>query len=291
MRPLIQLLEKELIEYRIVVKLPLFIALFAVLNFALVMSGDNVSFFVQTSGAGEWGFNLASTGFANYVGKINELVAGFVFLLLFIVYIPKTLRKERNEGSLMFWRAVPVSDYLAIAAKLLFALVVIPLITSMLLLFSDGLVWLLAKWWMTNDIMASFSITFPAMFWHWLSFIGRVVMISLSLLPLACLLLFVSQLINYPMVAVVVTVIATKVMAYILLGSSAVGDFMSDIYSLPLTILTNENPLEAYLSLGVVTHLVLLLISAILFYLCSKQRSTDDRIFSHLVRNLYRAQS
>ncbi len=79
MRPLIQLLEKELIEYRIVVKLPLFIALFAVLNFALVMSGDNVSFFVQTSGAGEWGFNLASTGFANYVGKINELVAGFVF--------------------------------------------------------------------------------------------------------------------------------------------------------------------------------------------------------------------
>ena len=288
MRPLLHLLEKELLEYRIVVKLPIFIALFAVLNFTLVMSGDNVSFFVQTSGAGEWGFSLASSGFASYVGKLNELVAGFVFLSLFIVYIPKTLRKERSEGSLMFWRAVPVSDHLAITAKLLFALVVIPLITSLLLLFSDGLVWLLAKWWMADDTMVSFSITFPAMLWHWMSFIGRAVMISLSLLPLACLLLFVSQLINYPMVAVVVTVIATKVMTYILLGTSAVGDFMSDVYSLPLTILTSDNPFEAYLSLGVITHLVLLLLGAALFYLCSKQRSTDDRIFSYLVRNWHR---
>lgn len=279
MKTIICLLEKELIEYRIVVKLPLFIALFAVLNFALVMSGDNVSLSIQTSGVGEWVFSSGASGFASFVGKLNELVAGLAFLLLFLAYVPKTLRKERNEGSLMFWRSVPVSDHLAIAVKLLFALVIIPLIASMLLLFSDGIVWLLAKWWMTEDIMASFAISLPAMLWHWLSFVGRVVMISLSLLPLACVLLVVSQLTNHPMVAVVVTVVATKLMTYLLLGTSVIGDFISDVYSLPLTILTNESPVEAYLSLGMVTHLILLLISAGLFLLCSKQRSTDERPF------------
>lgn len=279
MKTIICLLEKELIEYRIVVKLPLFIALFAVLNFALVMSGDNVSLSIQTSEVGEWVFSSGVSGFASFVGKLNELVAGLAFLLLFLAYVPKTLRKERNEGSLMFWRSVPVSDHLAIAVKLLFALVIIPLIASMLLLFSDGIVWLLAKWWMAEDIMASFSISLPAMLWHWLSFVGRAVMISLSLLPLACVLLVVSQLTNHPMVAIVMTVVATKLMAYLLFGTSAIGDFISDVYSLPLTILTNEHPVEAYLSLGMVTHLVLLLISAGLFLLCSKQRATDELPF------------
>lgn len=288
MRALIHLLEKELIEYRIVVKLPLFIALFAVLNFALLMSGDNVSFYIQSSGAGEWVLGTDSLGFASYVGKLNEVVAGCVYILLFLVYVPKTLRKERSEGSLMFWRAVPVSDHLAIAAKLLFALVIIPLITSMLLLFSDVLVWLLAKLWMPMDTMVSFAITVPDLLWHWFGFIGRVTLMSLSLLPIACVLLVVSQLISYPMVAVVVAVIAIKVMSYLVFGTSEIGDFLSDIYSLPLTILTDENPFDAYLSLGILTHLALLLVSAGLFHLCSKQRSTDDSVFSMLFSSLSR---
>ncbi|MCG7586415.1 ABC transporter [Photobacterium sp. OFAV2-7] len=277
-----------MIEYRIVVKLPLFIALFSVLNFALLMSGDNVSFYIQSSGVGEWVLGSDSNGFASYVGKLNEIISGCVYILLFLVYIPKTLRKERNEGSLMFWRAVPVSDYLAIAAKLLFALVIIPLITSILLIFSDVLVWLLAKMWMPLDIMASFSITVPDMIWHWLGFIGSAILMSLSLLPIACVLLVVSQLVSYPMVAVVVAVIVIKLMSYLLFGTSAIGDFLSDVYSLPLTILTDESPLDAYLSLGLFTHLALWLVSAVLFHICSKQRATDDSVFSTLFSLLNR---
>jgi len=274
-----RLLEKELIEYRIVLKLPLFLALLAVLNFALVMSGDNVSFSVQTSGIGGWALDSGTTGYAGFIGKLNEWVAGLVFLTLFLVYIPKTLRKERQEGSLMFWRSVPVSDHLAIAVKLLFGLVVIPFVASLLLIFSDVIVWLLAKWLMTDELITSFSVTLPAMLWHWLSFIGRLAVISLSLLPLACVLLVVSQLTNHPMVSVIVAVIVTKLMTYLLLGTSAIGDFISDVYSLPVTILTNEQPIEAYLSLGMLTHAVLLLISGGLFYLCSRLRSTDDFLF------------
>ncbi|MCW8331242.1 ABC transporter [Photobacterium sp. SDRW27] len=276
MKTVMHLLEKELIEYRIVLKLPLFLALFAVLNFALVMSGDNVSFSVQTSGIGGWALDSGTTGYAGFIGKLNEWVAGVVYLILFLVYFPKTLRKERQEGSLMFWRSVPVSDHLAIGIKLLFGLVVIPFVASLLLVFSDAIVWLLAKWLMTEEVISSFSVTIPAMLWHWCSFIGRMAVISLSLLPLACVLLAVSQLTNHPMVSVIVAVIVTKLMAYLLLGTSAVGDFISDVYSLPLTILTNAQPVEAYLSLGVLAHVVLLLISGGLFFLCSKLRSTDD---------------
>lgn len=276
MKPIFYLLEKELIEYRIVFKLPLFLALLAVVNFVLVMSGDNVSITVQTSGFADWGLGYTTTGYAGFIGKLNEWVAGLVFLTLFLVYIPKTLRKERQEGSLMFWRSVPVSDHLAIAVKLIFGLAVIPLVCSLLLLFSDVIVWFLAKWFMTDELLNAFSVTLPTMFLHWVEFIGRLAVISLSLLPLACLLLVVSQLTNHPMVTVIVAVIATKLMTYLLLGTSAIGDLLSDIYSLPLAILTSEHPVEAYLSLGIITHIILLLIGGGLFFLCSRLRSTDD---------------
>ena len=276
MKPIFYLLEKELIEYRIVFKLPLFLALLAVVNFALVMSGDNVSISVQTSGFGDWGLGISTAGYAGLIGKLNEWVAGLVFLTLFLAYIPKTLRKERQEGSLMFWRSVPVSDRLAIAVKLLFGLVVIPLVSSVLLLFSDLIVWILAKWLMNDELINAFSVTLPAMLWHWLAFIGRLAVISLSLLPLACLLLVVSQLTNHPMVMVIVAVVVVRLMAYLLLGTSVIGDFISDIYSLPLAILTSEHPVEAYLSLGIIVHILLLLIGGGLFYLCSRLRSNDD---------------
>ncbi|WP_299015170.1 ABC transporter [uncultured Photobacterium sp.] len=276
MKTLLCLIEKELIEYRIVLKLPFVIALFAVLNFALVASGDNVSFTVQTSAMGGFAFDVASTAYAGLIGKLNEMISGLVFLVLFMVYIPKTLRKERQEGSLMFWRLVPVSDQFAIVAKLLFALVIIPLITSVLLLFSDAIVWLLAKWLMTDEVMASFSVTMPAMLWHWLGFIGRLAVISLSLLPIACVLLVISQLTNHPLITAIVAVIVLKLTTYIVFDTSIISDFLSGIYSLPVMILKSEVPLQTYLSLGVLTQTGLLLMSGGLFFLCSKLRSSDD---------------
>lgn len=276
MKSIYYLLQKELIEYRIVIKLPLFLALLAVVNFALVMSGDNVSFSVQTSGFGDWGSEIVATGYAGFIGKLNEWVAGLVFFTLFLVYIPKTLRKERKEGSLMFWRSVPVSDHLAIAIKLLFGLAVIPLICSVLLLFSDVIVWILANFLMTGELLNSFSVTLPSMMLHWGAFIGRLALISLSLFPMACLLMVVSQLTNYPMVTVIVAAIVIKLTSYMLFGSSVIGDFISDVYSLPLSILTSEQPLDAYLQMGLLTQLLLLMAGGVLFYLCSRLRSTDD---------------
>ncbi|GAL03786.1 hypothetical protein JCM19237_6680 [Photobacterium aphoticum] len=76
MKAFLTLLQKELWEYRIVVKLPLFLALFAVLNFAFVMMSDNATISIQSTGNGVIDWGLRSDGFAGLIGKLNELIAG-----------------------------------------------------------------------------------------------------------------------------------------------------------------------------------------------------------------------
>lgn len=276
MNTLLTLLEKELTEHRIVLRLPLIIALFAVFNFVLVVSSDNFSFSFHSSGLGDFGFDSVSTVFAGMIGKLNEMISGLIFLVLFMVYVPKTLRKERQEGSLMFWRSMPVSDYMAIGAKLIFALVVIPLITSLLLLVSDVIVWVLTHWLLTEQVSASFSITLPAMAWHWSSFVGRLAVISLSLLPIACVLLVLSQLTNHPLITAIVAVLAVKLTTYIVFASSVIGDFITGVYSLPLMILKSDSPLVAYLSLGGLAQAGLIFMSGGMFYMCCRLRAAGD---------------
>ncbi|PSW21449.1 ABC transporter [Photobacterium sanctipauli] len=278
MKKLITLLEKELLEYRIVVKLPLFLALFAVLNFAFVMTGDNVSVSVQTSGNGIFNWSAGSDQFAGLIGKLNEIVAGVVYLVLFLIYVPKALRKEKQDGSLMFWRSMPVSDHLAIGAKLIFVLCLVPVITSILLLFSDFIVWLLASFFMPDDMVSSFNVTLLSMFIHWGSFIARVALMSLALFPLACGLLVISQLTRYPLLTVIIAVVMFKIAMYQATGNSELGNAMSDIYGLPFTILTSDSPLTAYFEFGLLSNLVLILAGVGLFFASAWLRGRDEML-------------
>lgn len=276
MKTLLTLLEKEFIEYRIVIKLPLFLALFAVVNFMLVMSGDNVSVSIQSTGNGviDWGFN--SDQFAGLIGKLNELIAGMLYLILFLIYVPKTLRKEKQEGSLLFWRSMPVSDHLTIIAKLLFVLVIVPLIASLLLLFSDFIVWLLASFWLPKDMMVSMGISFAGIMNHWIEFIGRVSVMSLALFPLACLLLVVSQLSRYPLLTVIMAVVIIKIALFQATGSGAAGSLFAEVYGLPVSVLTSASPMAAYLGFGLVANLSLLVAGVVLYFISCWLRGRDD---------------
>lgn len=276
MSPVIYMLEKELIEHKLVTRLPIFLGIFAVVMFALLMSGDNSHFYFQISGDYTWTGLAGVTGFAGIIGKVNVIVAGMVSVLSFFAYMPKTLRKERQEGSLMFWRSMPVTDQLAIAVKLIFALIVIPCIASLLLLFSDLIVWLLGSWLLPVDMQASASMSLLAMVSHWFEFLGRMIFVSLALLPIACLLLVLSQITRHPLISLFVAVLMINLLTYMVFGSSRVGDFLSDIYHLPFNILVGDSPVTDFFSLGPITLIALLLASGGLFYLSAQLRGSDD---------------
>ncbi|MBY5945927.1 ABC transporter [Photobacterium rosenbergii] len=278
MRAWFTLLEKELIEHRIVVRLPLLLLAFAIINFVFVMQGDNVSFSVQSSGQGIIDWGIAQGTFAGLIGKLNEVVAGVVYLVLFFIYVPKTLRKEKQEGSLLFWRSMPVSDYQAVAAKMVFALIVIPLIASILMLAADFIVWIMATIWLTQDLMASWGISFANLVSHWFEFLGRLGLMSIALFPLGAGLMALSQLTRYPLLAAILAVILFKIAMFQATGSSDVGNVLSEIYGLPFSILTGSSAFSVFASFGVFAHLVMLLVGVGLYMMSCWLRGRDDML-------------
>ncbi|MGR5140437.1 ABC transporter [Photobacterium sp. DNB23_23_1] len=278
MRAWLTLLEKELIEHRIVIRLPLLLLAFAIINFVFVIQGDNVSFTMQSSGQGVIDWGIAQGTFAGLVGKLNEVVAGIVYLVLFFIYVPKTLRKEKQEGSLLFWRSMPVSDYQAIAVKLVFALVVIPLIAAALMMAADIIVWVMATLWLPQDVMVSWGISVVNLLIHGVEFLGRLALMSIVLFPIGVGLMALSQLTRYPLLAAILTVILFKVAMYQATGSSEAGAVLSEIYGLPFSILTSSSAYAVFAEFGFASHLVMLCIGIGLYWLSSWLRGRDDML-------------
>lgn len=278
MKAWLTLLEKELIEHRIVIRLPLLLLAFAIVNFVFVMKGDNVSFSMQSNGQGVIDWGIAQGTFAGLVGKLNEVVAGIVYLVLFFIYVPKTLRKEKQEGSLLFWRSMPVSDYQAIAAKLVFALVVIPLIAAVLMIAADFMVWVMATLWLPQDMMVSWGISVANLIGHWFEFLGRLALMSFVLFPIGAGLMALSQLTRYPLLAAILTVILFKIAMFQATGSSETGAVLSEIYGLPFSILTGSSAYAVFAEFGFVSHLVMLCIGAGLYWMSSWLRGRDDML-------------
>ncbi|MGF1737846.1 ABC transporter [Photobacterium satsumensis] len=278
MKAWLTLLEKELIEYRIVIRLPLLLLAFAIVNFIFVMKGDNVSFSMQSTGQGVIDWGIAQGTFAGLVGKLNEVVAGIVYLVLFFIYVPKTLRKEKQEGSLLFWRSMPVSDYQAIAVKLIFALVVIPLIAAALMMAADFMVWIMATLWLPQDMMLSWGISVANLVGHWFEFLGRLTLMSIALFPIGAGLMALSQLTRYPLLAAILTVILFKIAMFQATGSSEAGAVLSEIYGLPFSILTGSSAYAVFSEFGFVSHLVMLGVGVGLYLMSSWLRGRDDKL-------------
>ncbi|MFI3276749.1 MAG: hypothetical protein R3Y30_20055, partial [Vibrio sp.] len=117
MHPSFYMLEKELIEHKINTRLPLFIGLCGFLLFvSLFFSGQaQHDFFFQMEVNGD--VSSMHRDFSRDLNSVIYFGAGLISLLLSTLYIPKTLRKERQEGSSMFWRSMPVSNAMTHAVK------------------------------------------------------------------------------------------------------------------------------------------------------------------------------
>ncbi|WP_435250498.1 hypothetical protein ACMAZD_21240 [Vibrio sp. nBUS_14] len=276
MHPSFYMLEKELIEHKINTRLPLFIGLFGFLLFvSLFFSGQaQHDFFFQMEVNGD-----VSSMHRDFSRDLNSMIyfgAGLISLLLSTLYIPKTLRKERQEGSSMFWRSMPVSNVMTHAVKLGFGLVVIPAICALLVLFADSLFWILN---ISSEQQLALIVEQQSLFYvltNWVVFFGRMLLVALVLLPLATMTLAISQLVNSPLLVILISSFAIKWLAIALFGFYGINDFFSVIASLPMKVLTTSNPFSALSEVSILSLSIYVLLGIGGYLLSLKLNRTDD---------------
>lgn len=248
----VSMLEKEWLEHKIITRIPVALLICGVvLLLSLIMNStiqSNVTYELTYQSDGfESGFELGKQ-----LSHLVLMTSGLLSILLTSLYFPKTLRKERQEGSVMFWRSMPVSDLHIHTIKLAFGLLAVPLICSMLVITADFLMWII------NLVM---SEQFPLFFTgesllyvvsHWLEFIGRMWLVGLALLPFATIAMAISQKVNSPLLVMLIGLYVIKLLASNLFATEVVSQFIDAITSLPLDVLVEANPMTAFAHVGVI---------------------------------------
>lgn len=276
MHPIFYMLEKELIEHKINTRLPLFAALCGFLLFvSLFFSGQaQLVFSSQMEVNGD--MSDLQREFAQNINSVIYFGAGLISLLLSVLYLSKTLRKERQEGSSMFWRSMPISNATTHGVKLGFGLVAIPAICALLVLFADCLLWVLNA---SSEQPLALILEQPSLFYvltNWFVFFGRMLVIALVLLPLATVTLAISQLVNSPLLVMFISSFAIKWLAIALFGFHGIKDFFYVITSLPMKVLTASNQFSALSDVSLLSLGIYALIGIGGYLLSLKLNRTDD---------------
>ncbi|MGF1755480.1 hypothetical protein L4C33_18020 [Vibrio makurazakiensis] len=284
MHPSIYMLEKELLEHKMTTRLPAFVALCGLLLFVSIFTSSNLqdNLFFQMEFRGD-----VSETHMEFVQDLNMLVtfgAGLISLILTSLYLPKTLRKERQEGSSMFWRSMPVSSLLTHAVKLAYGLLIIPMICSLLVLSADFLLWIIN---LGSEGQLALLVEQESLFYvatNWLVFLSRMVLVAFTLLPLACLALMVSQLVSSPILVIAVVGFAAKWLASVLFGFYGVGYFMSEILALPVNVLFSDQPINALFASNLLYLAIYFALGIVAFGVSLALYKTDDVSWKSLIK-------
>ncbi|MDC5805459.1 hypothetical protein OPW36_17225 [Vibrio europaeus] len=256
MNPYFYMLEKEWLEHKVITRIPLVLLVCGVVLLLSILMNSTI----QSNVTYELTYDVNGFESGYELGKQLSGLAfgftGFLSILLTSLYFPKTLRKERQEGSVMFWRSMPVSDMTTHIVKLGFGLLVTPIICSMLVVSADFLMWVI------NLVMSEkFPLFFTGesifyVFTHWFEFIGRMWLVGLALLPLATLAMAISQKVNSPLLVMVIGFYVIKLLSTNLLGTYAVSHFLQSVTVLPFDLLIEGNPLVAFANVGTVNLVI-----------------------------------
>ena len=250
MRSVITMLNKEWLENPLVSRVPFYMFVCGTLLFVGLMSNSNLqhNFFFQMS------LNGDASGIQKQLGQeLSSLIAGGAGLLSILLgtqYFPRTLRKERSEGSIMFWRSMPISDVQMQVVKLVFGLLVIPLVCSVLVIIADFMLWSLN---VTTDNQIGFLYRYSSIGYvllHWSEFLLRMGLAGFLLLPLALTTMAISQKVNSPLVILFIAIYALRWMPIALFGYYGVDQFFSEIFYLPFHAIIASNPLDAFAEVG-----------------------------------------
>ena len=282
MHPSVYMIEKELIEHKVIIRLPLFIALCGlVLGVGLMFNSQaQHNFFFQMEVSGD--ISEIHQEIARDLNSLIFAIAGTVSLLLTTLFLPKTLRKERQEGSSMFWRSMPVSNHLTHAVKLAVGLVIIPLICALLVLFTDVMLWLIQTF---SDKQLALLVEQQSIFYvltNWLAFLARMLLVSIVLLPLAMVALAISQIVNSPLLVMFIGSYAIKWLSLSLFASDWVSKFLKLVVSLPIYVLFEPNPFRAIVEAPALSLVVYVAIGIIAYLTSVRLNRTEDVTWRNL---------
>ncbi|MFC3024186.1 hypothetical protein ACFODT_10125 [Vibrio zhugei] len=239
----ITLLKKELIEHPRVIKGPLWTGIVSIALTLLFITQGNVSVHVEMNNFNDMNQAMGSSFMAEQgLTSFDHLnialfFVGLVSLLMTTTYFPKTLRKERTEGSVVFWRSMPISEWQIYGSKLVFGLGVIPVICSLLFLLIQAEVSLFSALLTSNRSFSYYALTMLEGFLRYLGVMGAI---SLFSLPIACVAMLVSQFIKSPLLAMIIGAYAIQWLTPSLLGTHALSHLVSGVSSVPFRLLSGD---------------------------------------------------
>ncbi|MCL9781695.1 hypothetical protein M9194_09685 [Vibrio sp. S4M6] len=245
MKTTLHMLEKEWLEDRMVVIAPLVLFVCAALiAVAMLSNSDHFSYqFSYTSN----GSMATFPGFELSLTNMLIAIAGVVSIAMSSTYFPKTLLRERQEGSWMFWRSMPVTDLHRHLIKLLFGLLVIPFMCSLFVLAAEVLFWLVKVFSNQGYGILLGPLSFSHIVLGWFEFLARMILVAIALLPMAAISLAVSQKTRSPIITMFVGIYVVKLMPIILFGYYGVSQFVSTVIDLSSEALLDANPLSGFL--------------------------------------------
>lgn len=183
-----------------------------------------------------------------YIGRgLQALATPFMLVWWFVsfFYLLGTLYEDRRDRSVLFWKSMPVSDALTVVAKLLTAVIVVPLVY----LWGVALLQLIALLLLTfsgigSDVGLWQTLWSPAALpLRWLGYLGMVLFYGLWCLPFFAWLMVVSAWVKsvpllwalgIPMALMIVEGVATQ--------QSILSEWMGQ-HVLPLQILDGNQPM------------------------------------------------
>ncbi len=250
MHPVLTMLHREWLENPLVSRVPFFLLACITLLFISIM----VNFDFEHYSIFQISTQENDQEIQKKLGdELSTLIAGgsgLLSILLGTLYFPRTLRKERSEGSIMFWRSMPVSDTQTHLVKLAFSLLVIPLVCSSLVIISDLMLWTLN---ILTDHQIGFLSRYSSMVYvlmHWVEFLMRMGLAALFLLPVGLTMMAISQKLSSPLVILALAIYALRWMPIALFGYYGVDEFVSKMFYLPFHAIIGQKPLDALIEAG-----------------------------------------
>ena len=181
---LIALLKREILEHKSIWRVPAcLLGLSILVKFSLAFGNLSVNIDIPEQLNLEPAINSVLDAVVVRTLNMMNYIIVVVMYLVSIFYALSCLFNERQDQSVLFWRSLPITDQMTIAAKLLVAVVVIPMIIVL-----------------SQAVMAVifFDLDAPRYLssYYANSLIGLVKMLLWSLLPVVAWCVFCSQVAN-----------------------------------------------------------------------------------------------
>jgi|GEM_PF-697675 len=251
MRHYLTMLNKERLEHTLVIRSILLFFFIGTLLFMSFISSSSLQGDVFISMEFHGDFTPSSLDVSDDIKSLLYLLLGGLSMMLSVIYFSKTLRKERQEGSLMFWRSMPISPIEFHGVKLAFGLIVIPLMCSALVLTANLYLYFINA---SSDGQLALLLqydSFSHVLLNWFEFAAKMLLAASTMLVVAGVLMAISQLTNSPVLMLLFATYALQFLCSLLLGWNGLSYFFDHLYQLPLRVLLAPNPFTPMMEAGI----------------------------------------